>query len=183
MTAKLNMDSFDEWELEEIHEKAEKEGWSESDIWPNEIDWQLQQFVRDNGGEDKWYATNGRVSFGSENAPKILVDLRDCNDGQKWDSYIEECRQNGDSEIEIKMRCKGQALGDLHELKSIIEKSNTSTSSVVIIWPYFALGNWHENDISLPTMDRIYSQGSGTAIYIQMDWDKEANTKPLYPMF
>jgi len=174
---RLNLDAFEEWEPEELLMEAEKNKWTSDDTWANIISWQLEQFVHDNGGGDKWYSFNGRTSYGQKDAPNILVDLRDCNDGEQWDSAKKRWKEDGHDENEIKRLSDGQALGSLHALENIVEREGSSDGfpnkkSVVIIWPYHALGDWHESDISLPTMSRIYGHRScEIAIYIEMSYE------------
>lgn len=179
---KINDWCFGEWEDEELLREADKDNWDEDDLWANTISWQLKQFVEDNGGSEKWYSFNGRTSYGLKNSPNVLVDLRDCNDGEKWYSAIKRWRENGLTEDEVKLKAEGQALGDLHQLERTIENSG---QTVVIIWPYFALGNWYESEICLHTMKNIYEQSGEVAIYIKVNYDHNAagNQPLLFPIF
>jgi hypothetical protein len=185
---KINEWCFDEWEDEELLKEADKGNWNEDDLWANTISWQLEQFVKDNGGSEKWYAFNGRTSYGLENAPNILVDLRDCNDGEKWYPAIKRWREDGMTDADVKLTAARQALGDLHKLESTIERSGPGqyyVHSAVIIWPYFVLGNWYESEICLRTMKNIYEHHGEIAIYVKVNYDQEAeNGQPLlFPMF
>jgi hypothetical protein len=175
---KINDWCFDEWEDEELLREADKNNWDGEELWANTISWQLNQFVKDNGGSEKWYSFNGRTSYGLENAPNILVDLRDCNCGETWYSAIKRWREGGLTEDDVKLKAEGQALGELHQLERV------GGQTVVIIWPYFALGNWYESEICLRTMKNMYERGD-VAIYIKVNYDQDAeNGQPLlFPMF